>query len=44
MLGETGKREQAATMLIFTLGHEQLPPAYSFAAQPVLDRLEVELS
>jgi len=43
VLGETGRREQAATMLIFTLGHEQLPPAYSFAARPALDRVEAEL-
>jgi len=43
VLEETGRREQAATMLIFALGHEQMPPAYSFAARPALDRLEAEL-
>jgi predicted ATPase len=43
VLAETGRREQAATMLIFTLGHEQLPAAYGFTARPALDRLEAEL-
>jgi predicted ATPase/class 3 adenylate cyclase len=43
VLAETGKREQAAQMLIFALGHEQLPSAYSFAARPALVALEAEL-
>ena len=25
------------------MGHEQLPPSYSFAARPALERLEAEL-
>jgi len=43
VLRETGDRQQAATVLIFALGHEQLPPAYSFAARPALEALEAEL-
>jgi hypothetical protein len=43
VLAETGRRERAVTMLIFTLGHEQLPSPYCFAARPALDALEVEL-
>jgi tetratricopeptide (TPR) repeat protein len=43
VLSETGECEQAATMLTFALGHEQLPPSYSIAARPVLDALEAEL-
>jgi hypothetical protein len=30
-------------LLTFALGHELLPPSYSFAARPALDRLEAEL-
>jgi predicted ATPase/class 3 adenylate cyclase len=44
VLAESGKREQAAPLLIFALGHEQLPPAYSFTARPALGALEAELS
>jgi tetratricopeptide (TPR) repeat protein len=44
VLCETGEREQAAAMLTFALGHEQLPPSYSFAARPALEALEAELS
>jgi ATP/maltotriose-dependent transcriptional regulator MalT len=44
VLRETGEREQAATMLTFALGHEQLPPSYSIAARPALEALEVELT
>ncbi len=44
VLRETGQREQAATMLTFALGHEQLPPSYGFAARPALEALEAELS
>jgi len=43
VLREMGEREQAATLLTFALGHEQLPPAYSFAARPALEALEAEL-
>ncbi len=43
VLRETGEREQAATVLTFALGHEQLPPAYSIAARPALEALEAEL-
>jgi predicted ATPase/tetratricopeptide (TPR) repeat protein len=43
VLGETGERERAATLLTFALGHEQLPPAYGFAARPALDELEAQL-
>jgi ATP/maltotriose-dependent transcriptional regulator MalT len=44
VLAETGEREQAAPMLMFALGHEQLPPSYSFAARPALVALEENLS
>jgi hypothetical protein len=30
-------------ILTFAMGHEQLPPSYSFAARPALERLEAEL-
>jgi tetratricopeptide (TPR) repeat protein len=43
LLRETGEQEQAATMLAFALGHEQLPPSYGFAARPALEALEAEL-
>ena len=43
VLAETSRGEQAATMLIFTLGHEQLPSAYGFAARPALEALEAKL-
>ena len=43
LLSATGEREQAATMLTFALGHDQLPPSYSFAARPALEALEAEL-
>lgn len=42
VLAETGKHEQAAPMLIFALGHEQLPSAYNYA-RPALRTLEAEL-
>jgi predicted ATPase/class 3 adenylate cyclase len=44
VLAETGEPEQAAPMLMFALGHEQLPPSYSFAARPALVALEENLS
>ena len=44
VLRATGDRERAATVLTFALGHEQLPPSYSFAARPALEALEAELS
>jgi len=43
VLREAGEREQAAAVLTFALGHEQLPPSYSFAARPALEALEAEL-
>ena len=43
MLRATGETEQAATVLTFVLGHEQLPPSYSIAARPALEALEAEL-
>ncbi|MEJ7792198.1 MAG: adenylate/guanylate cyclase domain-containing protein [Gaiellaceae bacterium] len=43
VLREKGEREQAATVLTFALGHEQLPPSYSIAARPALEALEAEL-
>jgi predicted ATPase len=43
VLRATGEAEQAATMLTFALGHEQLPPSYSIAARPALEALEAEL-
>jgi tetratricopeptide (TPR) repeat protein len=42
-LSAQGERELAATVLIYTLGHAQLPQAYRFTAQPVLDGLEAQL-
>jgi predicted ATPase/class 3 adenylate cyclase len=44
VLAETDRREQAALMLIFALGHEYLPSAYGFAARPALRALEAELA
>ena len=44
VLAETGDRERAATLLTFALGHEQLPPSYSFAARPALEALEADLT
>jgi tetratricopeptide (TPR) repeat protein len=43
LLRETGEPEQAAALLTFALGHEQLPPSYSIAARPALEALEAEL-
>jgi predicted ATPase len=43
VLRATGEPEQAATVLTFALGHEQLPPSYSIAARPALEALEAEL-
>jgi hypothetical protein len=43
VLRATGEPEHAATVLTFALGHEQLPPSYSFAARPALEALEAEL-
>jgi predicted ATPase/class 3 adenylate cyclase len=37
------EQERAAVILTFTMGHEQLPKSYAFAAQPALDRLEAGL-
>ena len=41
---DPAERERAAVILTFAMGHEQLPPSYAYAARPVLDRLEAELS
>jgi tetratricopeptide (TPR) repeat protein len=43
VLATMGEREQAATVLTFALGHEQLPPSYSITARPALEALEAEL-
>ena len=43
VLRATGEREQAATVLTFALGHEQMPASYSIAARPALEALEAEL-
>lgn len=43
LLRATGEPEQAATVLTFALGHEQLPPSYGIAARPALEALEAEL-
>ena len=44
VLRETGEPERATTVLTFVLGHDQLPPSYSFAARPALEALEAELA
>jgi predicted ATPase len=44
VLRARGEREQAATVLTFTLSHPQLPASYSITARPVLESLEAELS
>jgi predicted ATPase len=40
---EPAEQERAAVLLTFAIGHEQLPPSYSHAARPALERLEAEL-
>jgi len=40
---DPSEQEQAAAILTFALGHEQLPASYAFAARPALTRLEAEL-
>jgi tetratricopeptide (TPR) repeat protein len=40
---DPAEEEQAAVILTFALGHEQLPASYAFAARPALARLEAEL-
>jgi predicted ATPase len=40
---DPAEQERAAVILTFAMCHEQLPPSYSYAARPALDRLEVEL-
>jgi predicted ATPase/class 3 adenylate cyclase len=40
---DPAEQERAAVILVFAMGHEQLPRAYSYAARPALDRLEAEL-
>jgi predicted ATPase len=41
---DPAEQERAAVILTFTMGHEQLPKSYAFAARPALDRLEAELT
>ena len=43
LAGDPAEQERAAVVLTFAVGHEQLPPSYSFAARPALERLEAEL-
>jgi tetratricopeptide (TPR) repeat protein len=43
VLAEIGKHEQATAILVFALGHEQLPPAYDYA-RPALQGLEAKMS
>jgi predicted ATPase/class 3 adenylate cyclase len=40
---DPAEQERAAVILTFAMSHEQLPPSYSFAARPTLERLEAEL-
>jgi predicted ATPase len=40
---DPAEQERAAVILTFAMGHEQLPPSYSYAARPALERLEAEL-
>ena len=40
---DPSEQRRAAVLLTFALGHEQLPPSYSFAARPALEHLEEEL-
>jgi len=35
--------DRAVVILMFALGHEQMPASYAFAARPTLDRLEAKL-
>jgi len=43
-LEDRGDPVRAAAILIFALGHPQLPKAYRFLGHPALDRLEAELA
>jgi predicted ATPase len=40
---DPAEHERAAVILTFAMGHEQLPPSYSYAARPALEQLEAEL-
>jgi predicted ATPase/class 3 adenylate cyclase len=40
---DPAEQDRATVILTFAMGHEQLPPSYSFAARPTLERLEAEL-
>ena len=44
LAAEAGEERRAAVLLTYTLGHDQLPAAYGFAARPALDALEETLS
>jgi predicted ATPase len=41
---DPSEQQRAAVILTFAMEHEQLPPSYSFAARPALQRLEAELA
>ncbi len=41
---DSSEQERAAVILTFAMQHEQLPPSYSFAARPALQRLEANLA
>jgi len=43
LLAADGEHERAALLLTASLGHEQMPGAYGFAARPALDELEATL-
>jgi len=43
LLAAEGQDRQAAVLLTYALGHEQLPAAYGFAARPALDADEASL-
>ena len=43
LLAREGNTTRAAQILLFSLNHLGLPPAYRMAAQPDLDALEAEL-
>jgi predicted ATPase/class 3 adenylate cyclase len=43
LFAREGENGRAAEVLSFSLGHEQLPPAYRQVAKPTLDELEAKL-
>ena len=44
LLFRQSESQRAVEVLLFSLGHEAMPPTYRLVAQPTLDLLEVELS